>query len=514
MRGKVAIHFGQIRRPQLVCTRLFIVSLLFPLIAGACSLQPPPQEERVGNVGTFQFQSPLDHMKGVVIGAPRASSEPASAEYAKSISERTGAGFLIASGFSPKRLAVTQPLVRRTSYAVTSDDPIKRGSIYREFKAQLKQVSDGNPLVYIGVRLATPPSRTHRIEVASSGFTFEELEFLRESFVRARERLLIDRDIEKVSIAFDPIDEIASSVSGIKHHGVLMSAERGLNLRLPSSLAAPPMKSIYKAILAAWIKEALDLLRDHRRGLPRTTVKVSDYGRIDSIPGRTAQPGIVIGAPHGTFDEHTVELVEQLSYRTGLPAVIAKGFSPTECGGGWRINVNRPTERRYPAGEIEIGTERAQKIYHSFKEAVVGASKNDLSLYIDIHQNGDQENIEVATVGISNEEAQFIKKSYREARDRVLRFAPGVVRVDLKVEPLDSIEIRAWATKAQGILGLAKKSLHFEFPLYSTLESRSARRAYGDILALLLGEIGPVLWRQSSLGGDVTKLRSTIDPGL
>lgn len=509
MRGKIAIHLGQIRRPQLVCTRLLVVSL----IAGACTLKQPPQEQRVGNVGYFQFQTPLDHMKGVVIGAPRAGIEPGSAEYARWISERTGAGFLIASGFASKRLAVTQPLVRTTLYTVASEDPIKRGSIYREFRSQLGRVAGGKILIYMGVRLATLPSQMNRIEVASSGFTFEELEFLRQSFLRVRDRLLIDSGIEKVGIAFDPIDEISSSVSGIKHHGVLLSVEQGLNLRLPQGLSANPVKSIYKTILAAWLSEALDLIRERGPGLPRTTVKMLDYGRIDSIPLRTALSGIVIGAPHGTFDEHTAELVERLSYRTGLPAVIARGFGPTQCG-GWRINVNRPTEGRYPAEKIEIGSERAERTYHSFKEAVVKAAQNDLSLYIDIHQNGRQENIEVATVGISDQEAQFIKKSYREVRDRVLPSVPGVASVDLMVEPLDAIEIKATATKAMGILGLAKKGLHFEFPLYSTLQSRNARRAYGDILALLLGEIGPVIWRQDSLGWDVTKLGSTIDPGL
>jgi hypothetical protein len=100
------------------------------------------------------------------------------------------------------------------------------------------------------------------------------------------------------------------------------------------------------------MNEALDFLRERRHGVPRMTIKVFDHGRLESIPPRTAQPGIVIGAPHGTFEQHTAELVERLSYQTGFPAVIAKGFSPTECG-GWRINVNRPTERRYPGGRLK-----------------------------------------------------------------------------------------------------------------------------------------------------------------
>jgi hypothetical protein len=67
------------------------------------------------------------------------------------------------------------------------------------------------------------------------------------------------------------------------------------------------------------------------------------------------------------------------------------------------------------------------------------------------------------------------------------------------IEPIDSIEIGAWAAKAQGILGLAQKALHFEFPLYATLDSSKARDAYKDILTLLLNRVAATL-------------RSTNDP--
>ena len=39
-------------------------------------------------------------------------------------------------------------------------------------------------------------------------------------------------------------------------------------------------------------------------------------------------------------------------------------------------------------------------------------------------------------------------------------------------EPLDAIEIGAWSAKAQGILTVAKKSLHFELPLYTLFRKR------------------------------------------
>jgi hypothetical protein len=88
-------------------------------------------------------------------------------------------------------------------------------------------------------------------------------------------------------------------------------------------------------------------------------------------------------------------------------------------------------------------------VYRSFKDAVVSASQNNLNLYIDIHQNGRQTNLEVATWGISKAEAWLIKKTYGNVRDRVLKLAPEVTPVELLIEPLDSIEIGAWAAKAR-----------------------------------------------------------------
>jgi hypothetical protein len=449
------------------------------------------QEQRIGNLGYFEFQPPDDRMKGVIIGAPHGVTEPDSANYAKLISQQTGAGFLIASGFGSKRLPVTQPLIRWTPSPAGATNPLERGSIYREFKTLLRQAANGNVKLYVGVRSRIGISAADRIEVATSGFTFDQLAILKKSFVRIRDGALAGSSIPRIAIAIDPLEKISWRVSGVKHHGVLMLAERGLNLRLPQRLSTAPAESSYAKIIATWVREIFALLEDNDSQL-ESVVRLTDYGRIESLPSRKRQNGIVIAAPHGTFDEHTAELVNQVSYRTGLAAVIARGFTPTECG-GWRINVNRPTERLYPSDRLEIHSKRAQDVYQLFKQSVLEASHGNLNLYVDIHQNGRQTNIEVATVGISKAEAQIIKKNYREIRDRVLESNPDVTSVDLVIEPLDNIEIGAWAAKAQGILGLAPKSLHFEFPLHSTLESSKARDSYTDIVTLLLDQTVPLL---------------------
>jgi len=65
--------------------------------------------------------------------------------------------------------------------------------------------------------------------------------------------------------------------------------------------------------------------------------------------------------------------------------VISSGFTPTEAG-GWRINVNRPTEKSYLAPEFEIQSERAQNAYSTYKNLVLKAARGELALYFDTHQ--------------------------------------------------------------------------------------------------------------------------------
>ena len=398
--------------------RLLLITLIgLPclLILSGCSFQQSTQEQSIGNLGYFEFRPPADRMKGVIIGATHGITEPDSVNYAKLISQQTGAGFLIASGFASKRLLVTQPLVRSTPSPKASNDPLERGSIYREFKALLRQIANGNVTLYIGVRVGTNAS--DRIEVATSGFTFGQLAILKKSFVRIRDDALSGSSIPKIAIAIDPLEKITERISEVKHHGVLMVAERGLSLRLPQGLSTAAAESSYAKIIATWVAEVFALLEDND-SQSQSVVRLTDYGRIESLPSRKRQNGIIIGAPHGTFDEYTAELVNQVSYRTGLAAVIAWGFTPIECA-GWRINVNRPTERLYPSDSLEIHSKRAQDVYQLFKQSVLEASRGNLNLYVDIHQNGRQKNIEVATVGISKAQARIIKKTYRELRCRI-----------------------------------------------------------------------------------------------
>jgi len=264
-----------------------------------------------------------------------------------------------------------------------------------------------------------------------------------------------------------------------------MLARRGMILRLPSELAKARVRAVYQKNLAAWVSAARSNSMDN--GVPSRQIEVTSMplGRIDSIAGRDDRRGTVIAAPHGSFDSYTGELVEELSHRTSLPAVITRGFTPAECG-GWRINVNRPSERRYPTDTIERTTERAGEVYQRYLAAVFKAARGPLDLYIEMHQNGEVDDIDVATVGITRSQARAIKVAYGQIRDRVLRDFPDVVKANLVIEPVNQVAIGAWAAKDHGILRLAKQSLHFEMPSHRVFHRDDARRAYRKIIAKLI----------------------------
>ena len=189
--------------------------------------------------------------------------------------------------------------------------------------------------------------------------------------------------------------------------------------------------------------------------LPRLQVTNLPYGKIELIASARPGKGIVVAAPHGTFDAHTAGMVRRICARNGLAGVVATGFTPTESGDGWRINVNRPTERRVNVSDREIQTERAARTYATFRENVIKAARGKLDLYFDI--------IRMAASASKSPRSDSrwtmpdFEKSYRELRDQMLMDRPDIAVVDLAIEPLDNLEVGAWAAKTIGILSLPKK---------------------------------------------------------
>ncbi|MBI2987426.1 MAG: hypothetical protein HYY45_11725 [Deltaproteobacteria bacterium] len=484
---QVAIRPGTEKWPRTLLRWTITATAIF---LGGCSLHRPILQEHVPGLGRFEFREPAEGMGGVVVGAPHGRTDRYSDRLARAISDRTGAGLAIAYGFRSKRISVNQPIVRSGAYSTSWNFP-QRGSVFREYKKVLRRAAKGEIDLYIGVhRWGT--GEADRIEVATSGLTFEEAMILKETYARIRDELVPKGQAPRLEMAIEPIERISWRVSGVKHHGVLLIAEKGLNIRLPQFFSSDSGERLYAEILSRWVGQVIVVLRENPGRLPQIQVQVTDLGRFELVESRKRFSGVVIGSPHGSYDEFTAEVVKRLSYRTGFAAVIAKGFTPTETG-GTRINVNRPTEKLPYSEGREIHSRRATETYHAFKDLVFAASSGDLELYIDIHQYNTDSKIQVATVGISQREAKIIKKIYGEIRDQTLKRQSHIPVVELLIEPLDEVEIGAWAAKIEGILGQAKKSLHFELPGEKALTTSETREAYTRILAALLRESAPIL---------------------
>ncbi|MEX0802649.1 MAG: hypothetical protein WD688_04950 [Candidatus Binatia bacterium] len=471
----------------MILPKLAFALAMTTLLCACGSVRQAIQGQEISDLGRFEFRAPELAMKGVVMGAPHAGLALGSATLARAISDRTGAGYIAAYGFKSKRIAVAQPLVRTSPYPPIARNPAMRGSVFREFKKILLDISDGESDLYIEFRSRPADDAIERLQVVSSGFTFEELKIIQQSYLQIRDRLLGARASQRLSLAMSPFEKMTWKSSAIRHHGVLMVVNRGLSLRMPGKFLAGANARIYGDILTAWVTEIVRLVRRDTGGVPRIAVTLMDLGRFDSIPSSNGAGDVVVGAPHGSYDEYTAEIVRQVSHRTGFPAVIAKGFSPTQAG-GWRINVNRPSEKTYLAPEFEHTTERSKEIYQTFKSLVLSAVDNDLSLYFDVHQYGNNRTIQVATVGVSSTQARGIKTSYQRIRERLLKGNPDIDTVELLIEPIDDVEIGAWPAKAHGILSVARKSLHFELPLHSLLRTQQSRDVYTQILAELFIE--------------------------
>lgn len=469
--------------PTLLLAAIFFTS--------GCALHRPVEHENVPRLGRFEFRQAADGLEGVVIGAPHGKTDRNSDRLAKAFSDRTGAGLAIAYGFKSKRLGVSQPVVRSRPYPVSVSSP-QRGSVFKEYKKVLRKAAKGETDLYIGVHRSSDKEMADRIEVATSGLTFEEAGALKEAYDQIRDQIIAGREAPSLIMAIEPLDRISWRVSGVKHHGVLLIAEKGVNIRLPQFSASESTEELYTEILSQWVDKVITFLRENPLRLPQIQVRLVDLGRFEMVESRKQLSGVVIGSPHGSYDEFTAEVVKRLSYRTGFAAVIAKGFTPTETGGA-RINVNRPTEKIPYSEEREVHSRRASETYRTFKDLVFEASSGGLDLYIDVHQYNTDSKIQVATVGISEREAKIIKKIYRGIRDQTLKKQSGIPAVELFIEPVDEVEIGAWAAKAEGILGLAKKSLHFELPSQKILMTDDVREAYTRILAALLRESAPIL---------------------
>ena len=188
-----------------------------------------------------------------------------------------------------------------------------------------------------------------------------------------------------------------------------------------------------------------------------------EQGEFEYLPTTN---GILITAPHGTFDINTDALAVAVARKLGSGYLVFRGTTPT----GQRINVNRPTEGAGRTCPNEERSDRTQIVYDTYlrlARAAFGAAPP--ALYVEIHGNANPrsaQKIEVASKGVSAAEASGMKEHYLSALPAVQRDWPLFPTLQLLVEPADRVFFTASCVKALGILSLDSfaRALHFEFP--------------------------------------------------
>jgi len=205
------------------------------------------------------------------------------------------------------------------------------------------------------------------------------------------------------------------------------------------------------------------------------------WGGVQVEKGR---PGLVLAAPHGTSDTATDVMGRELAKLTGFGLVVATGYAHLD-GDGRRYNVNRPTES-VPgvAARIEVETEAARQVYQAYRRHVAEAAQGPLRLYVELHGNGRQESagrMEIATVGVSREDAWRLKTLLELIRDSRVPAEGAVPRFDVWVESQDPIWYTASAAKQSGILAQAPLALHIELP-------RAARTTHREAYTMVLAD--------------------------
>jgi len=207
-------------------------------------------------------------------------------------------------------------------------------------------------------------------------------------------------------------------------------------------------------------------------------------GELRLIPGR---PGVVIGVPHGGFEEFTALIGERLGRLTGAGAVIATGFAGARTG-GVRLNVNRPTEGARLSPGAESVTPRARRVHDAYAALVRRAARGPLALYVELHgytRRASAVHLEVATAGIGPRLACRLKARYRLARERSPAGGRELPGVDLLIEPVDRVRFRATAARRWPPFREASAVLHIELPPEARLPAAAREFAVGLLAEVL-----------------------------
>ena len=197
--------------------------------------------------------------------------------------------------------------------------------------------------------------------------------------------------------------------------------------------------------------------------------------------------GIVIAAPHVSFDHWSEYFCNRAAARLAVGRVVAKHFRDQDhlhipISIGRHIHVNRPLESDGP-GEAERVTERAHQAYEEYLAALweAGGGVWPLNLLIEFHSHRQSPVIEIATQGVEQSLASELWEHWQQLR----RDVPDLP--ELRIEPVHELRFRAAGAKNSGSMQpqVTTRALHIEIPRGARRSEALRQLANGQILSFL-----------------------------
>jgi hypothetical protein len=125
------LHIHSRRAPKLAANFLGLIAS--GLFFAGCTLSASYEDHVIGDFGHIEVRRSKPQVNGFVVGVPHGATEPDAIDYAKTISDATGSGIVIASGLKSKQIAVAQPLLHNSPIAWSSTASKRPRSIYSDF---------------------------------------------------------------------------------------------------------------------------------------------------------------------------------------------------------------------------------------------------------------------------------------------------------------------------------------------------------------------------------------------
>jgi hypothetical protein len=456
-------------------------------IAGCKTTDGPPlTTAQVNELVGFKTVPHRPGNEGRVITAPF-GEYPQSNILAERMSQVSGFGYV---GVDRTRTSVGGRMLVHVPFEGTPPDynelevTSRAQSVYEHFLTELKGASGGRLDHYFSIRMF-PKDRNFQktLDLVTLGIWDEQATRIKEIYYDAAAKL--SSGVRIFDMRVEPLDETYYTYQPIKNHGVLLLPNRS------SILIAPAMEqeelTAYGEVLGTWAKNVSSII-----GIDSNVEFISLIGnRPIRFTYRDGTREALVAAPHGGSDTFSDNIAMRIATHLGAKALIVHGHDGLpEKRWDDRLNVNRPTVGLGGYTKGEYHTSQAQEMYRAFEQRVARLVRPDRP-YIEIHSNNHsqvRDRIEIATEGVSGDEAERLKSVYIKAYGKHATAAGTVSSpTPFFIEPNNSLTMNAYGAKQVGILAKMSRALHIEVPI-PKVSKKYLRDAHTGALEEMIGE--------------------------